>query len=387
MPKSKNEMYGFEKGPSALTKRLERLSTLGRSFPGTAGIEFGAYDRCNQYLLKDLLADPRDYEPSGNAYSDLEEFSHRPWAFFGLSTGLLYSGIASGMRHLMTRYANATEPDINAQICSTVASHVLQLRWAVEEDDVAFESSASAFCASTGRREKLLGADFGLIAHAVIGERNRYVVALIQGKKMTTSGGTARVDRPDDDHLQLDRITSSGMGHYLFYHTDDGGDGHPYVPCTIRPADEIWDEVALNRPVDERLSKFSVGTFGRNLHKDLYGVDFGAGTAVDFALFAANLPTALSGAAVRVFSDPEAAVKTLLQQYEVADILNVTTNDGPGFENLLEANKKARLQVKDEKFFKIQAETLRHMKSTKQPKTSPAERDNTESKPKGRGGR
>lgn len=370
MPKEIHEVYGVDASATHLARTMNRLRDFGGSYRGTKGLSLAAYEKCNRRAIEAVIAAPDRFVFSDDCYQDLLDLTRAPWIFRNFATGLLFSGLFSGMGHLMADSAHLTEPEINERLIERLAWHVIGLRWAVENDGVVLGPSASAFSASVVSNEPLLGADFGLVAHSRVGERDRYVVALIQGKKMTTAGGTARVDRPDNSHLQLDVLTSSGMGHYLFYQVGSTGSSHPYVPATLRPATEVWDEVAIIGAENTTLSKFNVGTFGRYTHKELFGVDFGAGSSLDFGLFSASLPRGMIKAGVRVFSDPEAALITLLDLYNVERMLAVTAQDGPGFASLVKACKGRALSVRDSDYYKALAASKAAMRAKSPTKKS-----------------
>lgn len=354
------EAYGRDCGDSHLAKLIERTNRGIPPLLGTQNRDLDAYDKCNLKLIRMLHSEQNSYPGSSNRYTDLQGLSKRPWMFMNFATGLLYAGIASAMREVMHADSHLTEPEINARIGLHISKNIKHLRWAIEDDQVTVDHTANAFMASTVRDEPLLGSDLGVIAHSIVGTQERYTVILVQAKKVDTAGATAQVDRPHDSRDQLDRLTSSGMGHYLFYQTKQGGVGHPYVPSTVRPASEIWTEVSLGSDCDRR-SRFSVGTYGRDLHETRLGVSFGAGTAFDFALLAASLTSRMDPTAARMFAKPEAAVDTLLRHYSVEQIVNITSKDGPGFLELKSVYQDRKLKVEGG-YVEREKEILRSMK-------------------------
>lgn len=93
-----------------------------------------------------------------------------------------------------------------------------------------------------GWKESTTGADFGVIVEIRRGPDIRYVVTLVQAKRMT---GPKAVDLD-----QLEAVYVSGIGSYLFYNeTMFGGASHRATP-TMKSADLVKVEMGCKKSVD-----------------------------------------------------------------------------------------------------------------------------------------
>lgn len=206
----------------------EPASTLARSVRGRRGIaatfpRSGLFASLYSLLWGLRILNPQAIHVIGRALAIGDPHAAartltRKGAFASVrSWGIFWSVTHASMEMAAKGLGNTHEPELNGAYMALLKSSIAGFDPSNGRSGVACIIGDHATLGNEGRS----GSDFGLILEVGRGIGRRWVVCLLQAKRATTRFVDCR--RAAGNSTQLDRLVTSGIGSFLFYH----GHGNP----------------------------------------------------------------------------------------------------------------------------------------------------------------
>lgn len=221
-----------------------RVRHVLQRLPGT-----GAFTAEGEKVLSDLLkptAEPGFDDLFSNLLGRREHFTNpAQWSFYwaiSKASHALLANIATG----------AHEPALTASLMTRITDN-LNGDTVTDRSPEDRETIAGLHFAdhTPGWKEKSTGADFGVALELHTSANVRYVVTLVQAKRMA---GAEAVDMK-----QLEAVIGSSLGSYLFYFTRPLGENGELTTPTAKTAELVKLEMQLKSNVHPLLGATDLG--------------------------------------------------------------------------------------------------------------------------------